>query len=36
MKQYIQRITPEMLRNQPDQACSIINQLIDAINALEQ
>lgn len=36
MKQHIQRITPDMLRNQPDQVCSILNQLIEAINALEQ
>lgn len=33
MKQYIPRITPVMLREQPDQVCSIINQVIDAINA---
>lgn len=33
MKQYIQRITPVMLRDQPDQVCQIINQVIDAINA---
>lgn len=34
MKQHIPRITPVMLREQPDQVCSIINQLIDRINEL--
>lgn len=34
MKQLIPRITPEMLRNQPDQACDTINRAIDAINEL--
>lgn len=28
----IPRITPVMLREQPDQVCSIINQVIEAIN----
>ena len=35
-KQYIPRISPVMLRDQPDQVCSIINQLIDRINELTE
>ena len=35
-KQYIPRITPVMLRDQPDQVCAIINQVIDRINELSR
>lgn len=33
MKQLIPRVTPEMLRNQPDQFCEILNDVINAINS---
>lgn len=33
-KQQIPRLTPEMLKKLPDQACNIINRVIDAINNL--
>lgn len=35
MSQLIQRITPAMLRDEPDQACDIINKIIDKINSIE-
>ena len=34
MKQLIPRITPVMLRDQPDQVCEIINEVIDKLNSL--
>lgn len=36
MKQLIPYITPVMLREQPDQACEIINRVIDELNNLEK
>lgn len=33
-KQQIPRLTPEMLKRLPDQACNIINRVIDEINNL--
>lgn len=33
-KQKIPKITPEMLRNLPDQTCNILNRVIDEINNL--
>lgn len=33
-KQQIPRLTPEMLKKLPDQACNIINRVIDVINSL--
>lgn len=34
--QQIPRITPDMLRNLPDQACNIINRVIDEVNRLNK
>lgn len=31
-KQRIPRVTPDMIRNQPDQFSDILNRLIDAVN----
>lgn len=31
-KQLIPRVTSDMLKNQPDQFCDILNKVIDAIN----
>lgn len=33
-KQQIPRLTPEMLKKLPDQACNIINRVIDIVNSL--
>ena len=33
-RQIIPRITPDMLKNLPDQACDILNRVIDKINDL--
>lgn len=33
-KQQIPRLTPEMLKKMPDQACNIINRVIDVVNNL--
>lgn len=33
-KQLIPRVTPDMLRNQPDQTTDILNHVIDAVNEL--
>jgi hypothetical protein len=33
-KQLIPRITPEMLKNLPDQTCEILNRVIDEVNNL--
>lgn len=33
-QQKIPRLTPDMLRSQPDQTCNIINRVIDAINEM--
>lgn len=33
-KQLIPRVTPEMLKNQPDQTTDILNRIIDAVNEL--
>lgn len=33
-KQQIPRLTPEMLKKLPDQACNIINRVIDIVNNL--
>jgi len=35
-RQLIPRVTPEMVKNFPDQFSAIINQLIDAVNELQQ
>ena len=32
----IQKVTPEMLRSQPDQFTEVINRLIAEVNALSQ
>lgn len=32
-KQKIPRVTPDMLRNQPDQFTNIINRIIDELNS---
>lgn len=34
-KQEIPRITPSMLREQPDQTVNIINRIIDKVNELD-
>lgn len=34
-KQQIPRLTPEMLSKMPDQACNILNRVIDEINETE-
>lgn len=33
-KQQIPRLTPDMLKRLPDQACNIINRVIDEVNKL--
>ena len=33
-EQQIPRLTPEMLKRLPDQACNILNRVIDKINNL--
>lgn len=33
VKQKIPRVTPDMLRNQPDQFTNIINRIIDELNS---
>lgn len=33
--QRIPNLTPEMLRRLPDQACNILNRVIDKINELD-
>ena len=33
-RQQIPRLTPDMLKNLPDQACNILNRVIDEINNL--
>lgn len=35
-KQQVPRLTPDMLRNLPDQACNILNRVIDIVNDLDQ
>lgn len=35
-RQKIAHVTPEVLRQQPDQFCNLINRLIDAVNSLEE
>lgn len=34
-KQLIPRVTPEMLRHNPDQVTQILNRIIDTLNALD-
>lgn len=36
MAQLIPRITPQQLRDMPDQVCATINRLIDKVNELER
>lgn len=35
-KQLIPHVTPEMLRDLPDQTADILNRVIDAINELDK
>lgn len=32
MAQHIPRVTPEMLKYQPDQFCMVLNRVIDRLN----
>ena len=34
-QQLIPRVTPDQLRQQPDQFCRVINAIIDKLNALK-
>lgn len=36
MAQLIPRITPQQLRDMPDQTAAVINRLVDYINELER
>lgn len=34
-RQFIPKVTPEMVRRQPDQLCAVLNSIIDKVNAIE-